>query len=386
MSTDTKVRLVDLVAVVGPGIPTAAEKEPAHQAAGCVPARLIPVVTSHTSSFSVPAGLALPLETRVLDDCGDPMTEGAVIVSLAPGAQAPVALVHLGSGRWSGTLQVQGGAGPVTATFTADDPVRTLQGSFALTGEATVADAVPVISDGGVVSAASFARGAPLAPGGIFSVFGPTGSGRLADGSTQATTFPVPTQLGSTRVAIAGREVPLYFAGEQSTFSQVNAMLPFDLVPNTSYQLSVRRGNRRSNYAEVMLAASQPYVFTADGSGSGQGSVVDGANQTVLVNSANPVTRGGVVVIYLEGLGAVNRAVVPGEPSPATPPAQAVAPVTVTIGGQPSQILFAGLTPGLAGLFQINATVAETVTPGNAVPVVVTTGGQASVPVTIAVR
>jgi uncharacterized protein (TIGR03437 family) len=127
-------------------------------------------------------------------------------------------------------------------------------------------------------------------------------------------------------------------------------------------------------------------VFTFDQSGSGQGIVVDGTNPTVLVNAANPIARGGVIVIYLEGIGAVNRAVVAGEPSPGGPLAEAVSQVSVTIGGQPAQVLFAGLTPFFTGLYQINAIVGEGVTPGNAVPVVVTAGGKTSPPVTIAVR
>jgi uncharacterized protein (TIGR03437 family) len=163
-------------------------------------------------------------------------------------------------------------------------------------------------------------------------------------------------------------------------------MFPYDLTPNTSYQLSVRRGNRRSNYIDVVMAGAQPSVFTAAVTGSGQGSIVDGAQQTVLADASNPVPRGGSVVIYLEGLGAVNRAVTPGEPAPGGPLAEAVAPVSVTIGGLPAQVLFAGLTPGFTGLYQVNATVSEAVTPGNAVPVIVTAGALSSPPVTIAVR
>jgi uncharacterized protein (TIGR03437 family) len=106
----------------------------------------------------------------------------------------------------------------------------------------------------------------------------------------------------------------------------------------------------------------------------------------VLVNAANPIDRGGVVVIYVEGLGGVNRAVNAGDPSPGGPLAEVVSEVSVSIGGQPAQVLFAGLTPFFAGLYQINAVVSQTVAPGNAVPVVVTAAGRASPSVTIAVR
>jgi uncharacterized protein (TIGR03437 family) len=379
VSGDPKVRVVDLLAVVGPGISPAAAKDGiARNAAGCVPTRLLPVSTLQTSGFVAPTGLPVPIEVRVLDDCGDPMTTGAVMMSLAPGAIPPLALIHLGDGRWSGTWQVQGSAGAVTATVTADDAVRNLQGTVALNGEVQATQGVPAINEGGVVSAASIALGNPLSPGSIFSAFGVS----LADAPNAVTGFPVPTQLGTTRVAIAGRESPMFFAGP----TQINGIFPYDLVPNTSYQLSVRRGNRRSNYAEVVIAGTQPAMFTTSQGGQGQGSIVDGANPTVLADTANPVSRGGVVVIYLEGLGAVNRAVVPGQPAPSGPLAEAVASVSVTIGGQPAQVLFAGLTPGFTGLYQVNASVPQNVTPGNAVPVVVTAGEQVSATVTLAVR
>jgi len=303
-------------------------------------------------------------------------------MTFSPGSQTPVSLSHLGDGRWSGTWQVQGTPGALTATVTADDAVQNLQGALVLNAEVQATDGVPSIANGGVVSAASFAGEAPLAPGSLFAAFGT----RLADGTNTPNGFPLPTLLGATRVAIGGRETPLFYAGPSGGGTQVNGILPYTLLPNTSYQMSVRRGNRRSNYAEVTLGAAQPSVFTLNLSGTGQGIVVDGTRPTVVVDAANPIERGGVVVIYVEGLGAVNRAVNAGEPAPSGPLAEAVAQVSASIGGQDAQILFAGLTPFFTGLYQINAVVPQTVTPGNAVQLVVTAGGQPSPPVTIGVR
>ena len=76
-----------------------------------------------------------------------------------------------------------------------------------------------------------------------------------------------------------------------------------------------------------------------------------------------------------------------GQPAPATLPlSQTVNPVTVAIGGQTAQVLFKGLTPGYAGLYQINAVVPGGITTGDAVPVVVSVAGQNSPVVTMAVR
>ena len=61
-------------------------------------------------------------------------------------------------------------------------------------------------------------------------------------------------------------------------------------------------------------------------------------------------------------------------------------PVTLTIGGVPAQVFFAGVTPGFAGLYQVNATVPSGVTPGNAVPLVISQGSNTSQTVNIAVK
>jgi adhesin/invasin len=83
----------------------------------------------------------------------------------------------------------------------------------------------------------------------------------------------------------------------------------------------------------------------------------------------------------------VSPAVKEGLPAPATPPlSTTVNPVTVTIGGKAAQVAFSGLTPGYAGLYQVNAVVPAGITTGDAVPVVVSVAGQTSPVVTMAVR
>jgi uncharacterized protein (TIGR03437 family) len=59
---------------------------------------------------------------------------------------------------------------------------------------------------------------------------------------------------------------------------------------------------------------------------------------------------------------------------------------SVKIGGQPAQITFNALAPGLVGVYVVNATVPNTVQEGDAVPVVVSIGGVDSNTVTFAVQ
>jgi uncharacterized protein (TIGR03437 family) len=92
------------------------------------------------------------------------------------------------------------------------------------------------------------------------------------------------------------------------------------------------------------------------------------------------------VTLYATGYGLTNPAAVDGRIT--TTPDVPVLPVTVQIGGLPAEVVFAGSVPGLvSGVLQINARVAENVTPGDSVPVILLVGTASSRSgVTVAVR
>ena len=75
----------------------------------------------------------------------------------------------------------------------------------------------------------------------------------------------------------------------------------------------------------------------------------------------------------------------PGRAAP-VPAARTANPVSLSIGGKTAQVAFAGLTPGFAGLYQVNAVVPRDARTGNAVPVTLSVAGQVSPVATMAVR
>jgi adhesin/invasin len=164
---------------------------------------------------------------------------------------------------------------------------------------------------------------------------------------------------------------------------QVNAQVPYSLAVNTQLQLQVKRGTSFSVPQALTVAPADPAVFTVNQRGQGQGAIVNLQNQIVDANA--PAAAGDTVVIYGTGLGPVTPPVPAGTAAPSSPLSQA-APVSVTIGGIAAQVAFAGLSPGFAGLYQINVVVPPGVAPGPQVPVVLTVAGQTSPPVTIAVK
>jgi uncharacterized protein (TIGR03437 family) len=237
-----------------------------------------------------------------------------------------------------------------------------------------------VISTGGVVSSSTLAAQTPLAPGALVTIFG----SRLAEGSANAPTVPLGTQLAGASVLVAGRLLPLIATSD----GKVDAALPFDLPVNTRLQLLVSRNTQISVPEEILVAPAQPGVFTVAGSGSGQGRIyVLGADSTqALAHSAAPAKPGDSLMIVCSGLGAVDQRIPDGSATPAGPAINTVNPASLSIGGVSATVSFAGLTPGLVGMYSVMATVPEGVPSGGAVPVILTVAGQSSPPVTMAIR
>jgi uncharacterized protein (TIGR03437 family) len=204
----------------------------------------------------------------------------------------------------------------------------------------------------------------------------------LSAGQNPALSLPLANQLGATQVVLGGRALPLQFSAD----GQVNAVIPYDVLANTTQQLIVANGPALSIPQTVVIAPAQPAVFAqADGSGVVFG-VAPGASAQIPVSADHPVSAGYAIVIYCAGLGPVDPAVEAGAAAPSAPPAQTTNPVTVTIGGKDAQVFFGGLVGGFAGLYQVNAYVPVGITPGAAVPLIVTVAGFESAPVTIAVK
>jgi uncharacterized protein (TIGR03437 family) len=236
--------------------------------------------------------------------------------------------------------------------------------------------AAPALNSGGIVNGASFAPAAPLAPGSIMSVFG----ANLASSPAGASSLPLPKTLAGATLQVGGYDVPLFY----SSGGQVNAQLPFELALNTRPQLIVKGASFVTVPETITVAAARPGIFTTTQDGKGQGVIVDVANR--LVDSSNAAKAGDVVVVYCTGLGATNPAARSGEAAPASPLAKVATPVTVTVGGQPAAVQYAGLTPGYAGLYQVNVQIPGGVTPGASVSLVISQEGVPSNTVTLALR
>jgi uncharacterized protein (TIGR03437 family) len=226
-------------------------------------------------------------------------------------------------------------------------------GSAEVTGS-IVADSLPVLFQGGALDNLNAVPGAALAPGSIGQIFG----AGLAAGTTQAsfTSGRLPLSLGGTSVTIGGLEAPLYFVSP----GQINAQVPFELPAERRHSVTVTSRGTATNAETITLAPAQPGIAALpDGR-----AIAQNANFG-LIGTAQPARPGNYVVIYLTGMGITTPRVASGMQSPVDPLARAVRAPQVLLDGKPVEVLFAGLTPGLAGLFQINFRVPVDQSPGD---------------------
>jgi uncharacterized protein (TIGR03437 family) len=219
------------------------------------------------------------------------------------------------------------------------------------------------INPQGVLNAGSFAPvGAPLSPGSFFTIFG-TG---LAPATTVAQSLPFPVTLGGVQVLVNGTAAPLYFVST----GQISALVPFATTGATA-TLQVVNGTVRSNAVELPLARTSPGIFTIPPAGVGPAALLRA--DFTLISPTSGARRGETVQLFLTGLGAVNPAGRDGAAASASPLSLVTADVKVYVGGRLATVIYKGLAPGLAGLYQLNFTIPANAPTGASVPLAIET-------------
>jgi uncharacterized protein (TIGR03437 family) len=224
-----------------------------------------------------------------------------------------------------------------------------------------------------VLNAATLQPG--ICPGAIVSILG-----------TSLSTPPItahydtggryPTSLGNTTVTFNDIVAPLLYVST----GQVDAVVPYGVAGQRTANIVVTHNRLASPAFSVPIVDTSPGIFTAFGSGTGH--VILNANSTA--NSVdNPAAKGSVIQLWATGGGVWNRNLQDGSIvlSPLFDITRSgyvflhpTAPVSLTIGGQPAQILYVGPAPyEVSGKLQVNAVVPEGIDSGPQ-PVVLTVG------------
>jgi uncharacterized protein (TIGR03437 family) len=235
----------------------------------------------------------------------------------------------------------------------------------------------PSFSASGLLNAATL-KAAQLSPGEIVSIFGQnlgpaSGAGPVLSGAAH-----LATQVEQLQVLFDGIPGAILYAGA----GQINVVVPETVRPSGSVAVQVVHYGLPSARISSATATASPGIFGYAAQGKTYAAALnpDGAMQ----GPTAPLRRGSTTAFYTTGLGlpanvtadaiAVRAAEVPARPS-------------VTIGGRPAQVTYAGPSPGLtAGLAQLNVVIPPDAPTGSAVEVVLSSGNLTAGNVWVAIQ
>ncbi|HUA20693.1 MAG TPA: hypothetical protein VMB25_18220 [Bryobacteraceae bacterium] len=343
---------------------------------GCVPEQLYLTETGIADGFATRTGFPTALQAVLVDDCGNFVSNALVSATFSNGDPG-IPMEPVGLGQYAGTWvpsQTSGSlpGGTVSAELRA--VMSPLAPGFADVVGTVSASALPAINAGGVVNNLNSLAGAPIAPGAVIQIYG-SQFGTASAGGT-IVNGQLSTTLGGVSVSIGDLAAPLYYASS----GQINAQVPMELAANRQYQVIVSANGLRSNAESIHLAAAEPGIAVyADGSAIAQDVSYN------LITAQHPAHAGDVIILYLTGMGATSPPVPTGVPAPASPLAEAIIQPQVTVDGAPAQLLFAGLSPGSVGLYQVDVQIPPTAQSGD-LAIVVNQAGAASNTATIPVQ
>jgi len=192
--------------------------------------------------------------------------------------------------------------------------------------------------------------------------------------------------MGNTTVMFNGIAAPLLYGST----GQINAQVPYEVAGQKTVNVVVTHNSGASPPFPVAIADTSPAIFTVTQNGNGQGAILNagpGFNTSTVNNVDNPAPKGSAISIYATGSGLWNRPVQSGSILLDTM-TRPVAPVSVTIGGQPARVLYAGAAPYLvSGELQVNAIIPDGIGSGPQ-PLVLTIGQNSNTQqqVTVAVQ
>lgn len=198
-----------------------------------------------------------------------------------------------------------------------------------------------------------------IAPGSLVTIFGAQLSPTAGSAGDPATA----DALTQSCLTVNGSLAPVIF----SSANQINAQIPNNAAGSASLILYTPGG--ASDTYRLRVVPGAPGIFRTGTAGPETGipTIVRALNNE-LVTVSNPIHRGDDLVIYATGLGKTYPEVPVGVPSPFEPLARALDTPKITLGGVTLPVSFAGLTPGLIGVYQVNLLVPRSVPLGFDIP------------------
>jgi uncharacterized protein (TIGR03437 family) len=298
-----------------------------------------------------------------------------------PVGELPVRFtVRSGNGRISGVAQRTDEYGVAQACYIAgtnlgEQVVRMEAGN-------TFADFVtnviprPAIRGDGIRDAATGEQPEAFSPGQYISIFG----NALAPITKIFSGPELPISLANVSVSFDNEGQRISEAGRLSFVSenQINVQIPWETQGLANVDMKVSIGQFSSAVQVLRLRRANPSFFEYFEPGTNRrlAAALDG--NFALISSGNPVRRGAVAQLYMNGLGSLDRTPGTGQVASADPLSRTIDTPTVTVGGRTAQVLFSGLAPGIVGLYQVNILIPNDAPTGNEVELIVNQSGIAT--------
>ncbi len=360
---------------------------------------------------------------------GHPANGGDVLSAFAAGVgpldstgKATLALrVLVGDARASATILSAGPASGQTGvteikfrvpagTPSGNQPVLITAGSF---GSNIVQLPIAGPAASALLNAGSFAAGAAIAPGSIVSLFGTS----LAS-DDQFGVFPSPVLPGGGAISFNGIPAPLFDV--ISSQGQINLLVPMELAPGAA-TVTISNAYGVSSALPVSIAVAAPGIFripdpSKPTRANAAALLANTAWRVIPLSMAaalgipqdcsgngipaaaicgQPAAPGDVISVFVTGLGRATpngnpagQALRTGQAAPADGSViyRTVQLPQVTIGGADATVLFSGIAPGYAGLYQVNVAVPAGAPAGDDVPMTIAMPDSITDTATIAIR
>ena len=219
------------------------------------------------------------------------------------------------------------------------------------------------------INAANFLNPRILAPGMIAAMYSQGVYGQFGGQPLQASALPLPTTLNGLQILFNGSPVPLFYADS----NQINFQVPIGAPQSGTADLQVVEAatGRLLGETAVLMIQADPGIFTQTGNGVGTAVAV---NQDNTVNGpSNPAVQGSTITLYGTGQGFVAGAPPDGQISNKQLPTAQAPIIIMGTGPVPAaNIQYAGLSPALVGVWQLNVVIPDTVitTPTNPTQVI----------------
>jgi uncharacterized protein (TIGR03437 family) len=176
-----------------------------------------------------------------------------------------------------------------------------------------------------------------------------------------AESYPLPRSLGGVSVNVNGVDSPLVFVSP----TQILLQVPFQTELETNVEVKTESSSPfvpQLHFATTTLTGFGAFLPHPQSPSAYGGSDAFAVHQdwNALVTSVTPARPGEILHLYGTGFGRVDSQPPDGMPAPADPPARTVTPITCWAWGADNltkmdiPVLFAGLAPGLAGVYQMD--------------------------------